>query len=431
MVNPLLSWLAACAVDPDLTNTIRGIQIVAIEAIPADPDPNELLTLKTWVADGIGRGADVLVWICTPFEGQCLEASPPGLADLPLSAFTRVGQADTMFESTNPWPLFASLSGGGLQLPGSFGGGDLLVWALACAPGVCPIIDQVAIDPVAGSEAWAAAATMLADPSVWVDELPRGQVSLALKAVAVFDPPPLVSDTGLGPYGIGPIGTDPTERNHAPTLVPLVVEREVTRFLVTDPDEDTVLTRSFTTAGGVSQVRNGDDGLGVSWQEPLLTGREPVRFVVAEDGRGGTAVWCSDPATDPCNPPTVSIGSIRDGDPFPVEPWGYEPSDFRFVVPFVIRAGTNFEVQIRLSVAGELVASERFETNPGQVCRETRGTQTLFPAGFAQMDRCSLLGHVATIEITADAVDHDEHLSAAVDVVLTGTDALGCQAEPQ
>ncbi|MEZ4235806.1 MAG: hypothetical protein R3F59_06520 [Myxococcota bacterium] len=45
------------------------------------------------------------------------------------------------------------------------------MWSLACVPGVCPVFDQIAADPVAGSEAWAQVARALADPASWMAEL--------------------------------------------------------------------------------------------------------------------------------------------------------------------------------------------------------------------------------------------------------------------
>ena len=415
MVIPL--WLAACDASSDLTNVIRGIQVVAVEPSPAEPAPDETLTLTAWVADGIGRGTDVLVWVCTPVDGHCLESGLALDLALPLSLWTRVGGADPAFVSTNPWPQLVALAGEVVSLPGEDRGG-LLVWVLACAPGVCPIVDRVTADPEPGSSAWLETERMLADPASWIDGLPRGQVSLALKSVGVY----LTSDSEDGSW------RDPGPPNRAPTLEPTVIhEDRLTKFRVGDPDGDPLLIRSFTTAGGVSQTRSGDTGLGVLWEEPLRPGREAVRFVVAEDGRGGTAVWCSEP-TAGCNRSSITFGSeadpLRPGDPLRVE--GSYAGEFW--LPFEVRSPTPIrQLTARVLLDGRTIAgvTDLFESGTDR-CASQSGLLMIPIVDGDPEAVCEMLGRVATVELVLAPENGDPPFSSAIPVVITGSDTLGC-----
>ena len=77
--------LSALGCGPGLPSvtTISGLQVVAIETSPPEPGPTDALTLRTWVADGLGHGADVLVWSCLPVDGVCVEAALPVLPPEP------------------------------------------------------------------------------------------------------------------------------------------------------------------------------------------------------------------------------------------------------------------------------------------------------------------------------------------------------------
>lgn len=412
MVIPL--WLAACATSPDLTNVIRGIQVVAIEASPAEPRAEEPLTLTAWVADGIGRGSDVLVWVCTPVDGHCLESGLVADTALPFSLWSRVGEAEVAFASVSSWPQYVALAGEVVPLPDGLGGGNLLVWALACAPGVCPIIDRVAIDPEPGSDAWRETERMLADPASWIDTVPRGQASLALKSVGVWYP------EGAGGR--------PDEPNRAPILEPVAIhEDRVTKFRVGDPDGDLLSIRSFTTAGGVVQTRTGDTGLGVLWEEPLRPGREAVRFVVAEDGRGGTTVWCSEAPT--CDGPPITFTSayrpLVAGDPLPVgDPWYPE-----FYIEAELLSPTSAqELNARVLVDGRTIAeSSSFVDSGISSCIPYRAAFFVSPVVVGAPDEiCAMLGRIATVELERVPLDGGPPASAAIQLVLTGNAGVAC-----
>ncbi|MEQ1567140.1 MAG: hypothetical protein ABMA64_15985 [Myxococcota bacterium] len=325
----ILAGLAACGGSQPVPNTVRGVQVVAVESIPPNPEPLDGLRLRAWVADGTGRGADVLVWVCTPYEDRCVEAFPPGSTGLPLSIWTRTGRADPVFTADAGWPLLASIAIDSFDLPPEIAG-RLVVWTLACSPGVCPVIEQVAANPVSGSEAWERVAAALATPQEWIGDLPKGQVSLSVKVVPVWFGEGF-GDTGEeppSPYETDVTTTGPQGQNHAPSLLLAtgellgqlgVPEGHADLFLAADPDGDALSVRSFVTAGGV--VTNPLDSQGlfsVLWQDPRSPLRAPVGFVVVDDSRGGSAVWST--ATSGCEPGVdVAFAGDRVGDGDPIE----------------------------------------------------------------------------------------------------------------
>lgn len=308
--------LAGCASPPRAVTTIPGVQVVAIEAHPPQPAQFDTLVLDTWVADGIGGGADVLVWLCTPIDGLCIEGSPPGLAGLPFSFWTRVSRADPRSTTTNGWPLFGGLVPEDAVLPEGFDGGGLLVWALACVPGFCPVMDEIAVDPQPGSEPWMEIAEGLADPARWVTAAPEGYASIAVKRVPLWVPPEggeTTEETELAPNGaphLNELDVPPSEWPPPVGWPPPVVV-----LGISEPDGDELESRAFTTSGLISQTFHKDDptldtyGPGdkivVDWRasRPPDGGRPPQLFLVVEDERGATDVWSSDKGPDPCAVP--------------------------------------------------------------------------------------------------------------------------------
>jgi hypothetical protein len=364
----LLALVAGCTAQPRSVTTVTGVQIVAIDADPPQPDTFDTLTLDTWVADPLGGGTDVLVWLCTPVDGVCIEGSPLGLAGMPFSFWTRVGRADPRSTTTNGWPLFAGLAPDGVELPSGLDGSGLLVWALACVPGFCPVMDQIAIDPKPGSEPWLEVAEGLADPSRWVAAAPEGYASLAVKRIPVWNPPDDEEDE------------DTTEGESAPNRAPELTEiaaGEVGSGLplpqwfdlaITEDDGDVIETRSFATEGLIRDEFVGDEGAGVdvirvAWApRPDDGGRAPQLFLVVEDKRGGTDVWSSDKGPDPCAA-EVEIhytSPAYPGAPLVASvPIGTNPQATFNVSGAVVGAGTGraIAVEMRVVETGELLAA--------------------------------------------------------------------------
>jgi hypothetical protein len=188
------AWLGGCDTrlpDPDF---VSHLEVVTVVADPPEVSPLEPIEVTAWVADAWERGADVLIWPCTPVEigervrcGEGLDINGRGVR---LSYFTEIvsvrdhrAQA-TLLTPFLPYQVFAEEASdkelsNGLPMP---------VLALACDPGVCEIFDWVAADPEPGTEAYARAARALADPTQLAKQASQEQMSLAVKLVTVMAP---------------------------------------------------------------------------------------------------------------------------------------------------------------------------------------------------------------------------------------------------
>jgi len=282
--------LLACVPLPYDDDFASSMQIVTVTADPPQVAPFEPIELTAWVADPYDRGTEVMIWPCSPvqvtperlrcFEGLDLEGR--GIA---LSAFTRVGLAtDEHFGASVLPPIQSVLA---LQEAGEALAEDGLpvpVFVLACDPGVCEIFDLVRADPEPGSEAYARAARLLADPEQLSDQGPRDQVALALKFYT--------------------LAGEATERTSVPTLLPLA-RRQVPsvdlirwRFLVQDssPEAQEALDWQVDlryTTGRVVQRTFVDGELEVTWS-PMGADREGSLVLAVSDGRGGVSATSVD-----------------------------------------------------------------------------------------------------------------------------------------
>lgn len=313
----LLSWVAACSAPPASPTTIDGLQVVAIATNPPNPTGAQYLDLEVWVADGLGLGADVLVWMCTPVDGRCAEFHAlPDAEGLPLVFVTKTGPAAPVFRTTTSWPILGSIaldylsSTGSDVFDGELGGGQvgLLVWALACVPGLCDVFRQVEADPVVGSPTWWDATASLADPSRILEAVRPGEASVAVKFVPLWQWVP---------------GEIPFEYPQTPDVRPqlgLVSQPSNPDGPVQlgwfDPDGDPVHFQAFTTRGAVSvDYVEGSSGSVVVDPRPDLAGQFGDLFVVGEDGRGGTAVWATTAEQRArCEPEVLLPGGPDPGD---------------------------------------------------------------------------------------------------------------------
>jgi hypothetical protein len=314
MVTVLL--LSACGPPLPAVETIHGVQVVAIQADPPQPEAFDEMTLDVWVADGIGLGTEVLVWLCTPYEDTCAE-SGPDLGGVPLDLWTEVGTADPkMSFSTIFWPLAVSRVLDQIEdLPEDLEDGYLVVWALACVPGFCPFLEDIEIGPLPGSGAWEDLADGLAHPSDWVAEVPDGYASLAVKLVPLWRP----GEPNEPEYTFGSTTESdaPTGRNDAPQLsvvssVPSMIEGFpplAIRLDESDPDPDDQLRSAVFVTSGLATKTDEEVGESVEvvWSPQAADAdRSPQLFVVLDDERGGTAVWSSVPevGSGMCDRPT-------------------------------------------------------------------------------------------------------------------------------
>ncbi len=269
-----MSWLwvvlVACGDGLEATTLVDDVQILAVVAEPPEATPGSQLSLAIEVADPLLRGADLLVWSCTDLGGGCLEAGPPST---PLGAFTAVVRdvgpttdvaftipelADDLLTPERPTLTF-------------------LVWTVACGPDLCPIIDEVAADPVAGSPAWRAVVEELRDPRDWIAELPFEGSAVAYRRVTLSV-------------------RDSAQRNRNPSLTPLFVEPLVIerrqalelRFATDGAEKVLVWTTGGAFETGRYSVR--EAMVSMQWTAPITPG-EVTLWAVAQDGLGGVARW--------------------------------------------------------------------------------------------------------------------------------------------
>lgn len=258
--------LAGCMPGPSAETLVDELRVIAAVAEPPEVMPAETSNLEVVVADPLQNGAQVAVWACTPAgEDTCVEAGSP------LAGRLATGTLDDgrFFADITVNPAWAAFAGPE-PVPAP-------IWVLACEPGLCEPLAQMAEAEVAG-EADEALERLLATPTEWVADLPLTGVSLGAKSLYV--------STRM-----------PGERNENPTLT-------VDGDLVSAPGEELTLEVSvedtetvaevvgLSTAGGFGlPAFSLLDGRGLMrWYAP----EEPVDvrlYAVATDGAGGTAVW--------------------------------------------------------------------------------------------------------------------------------------------
>lgn len=443
--------MLGCGPGPSPVSTVEGVQVVGIETFPPEPSLYDLLRFKAWVADGRGYGADVLLWMCTPVDGECLEAYPPTTLGLPLQLWTFRGVADPVLDVTSAWPTLVGIAQAlAEEVPDT--GPDaagrartttattfstpepvdgLIVWALACAPGACPIVDAVAHDPVAGSEAWRAVAHDLANPQEWLEDIPPGEASLAVKVVPFHE----ASDLDELTFGTT-TGTDDGVPNHAPTIT--VIESHlgpdagIVTFQVTDVDEDDeVLQRAFATSGAVELTTStlGSGSQWLTWRGGAVKGPATL-FLVAEDGVGGTTVWSSAVETGTCgDPPAIELrqasgGAIDAGEPLLLDTaFGGSFRASGHLTGFRVRPSA---VQLTVSVDGTVHAGGEapIATWSPDTCSGTFEDAVVAVQSFDVLGTvCALGGRIADLEARAALQQADEPVD-------TGGDSEAVPAAP-
>jgi hypothetical protein len=251
-MRPLLAlMLVGCGAGPNEETLVPDLRVVAIASDPPEAAPGEAFTVEAFVADPKASGADVAVWTCAGFAGTCAEADVDRLEvveDVVGSVIVDL-----------PMPV---------ELAGAVAAGEVpvTVWAVACAPGLCPLFDG----PVSAED--------LADPTSWVAALPLDGVSLARRTVWASSRPP-------------------EERRQNPTLIPQFAELpsvEPAAPIELTFAVDGVATEVFghATAGGFDMPAFPvEDGVvTATWYAPEEPGTVTL-WVVSRADDAGTAVW--------------------------------------------------------------------------------------------------------------------------------------------
>jgi len=290
--------------DEDL---VTGLEVVTVVAEPPEVSAIEEYALTAWVADAWQRGAEVVVWPCTPVDlgdrVRCAEGLDINEVGIRTSYWTETGVVrDHHFTARMVTPLVPFLAFTESAGPDQYKQGlPMPVYALACEPGVCSLFDWLRADPDPGTEAYAQLARTLADPELLADQAPIGQMSLAVKLVTVVDPtaerignPTLEL---LGRRGVP--GTGGFEWLWQVTPSGAAPEPEPTTtypYYDGDDDDDSVSrpnqpidwsVRVGYTSGRIIERTFDGSQLVVDWQADF--DRDGVMVIGISDGRGGTA----------------------------------------------------------------------------------------------------------------------------------------------
>lgn len=260
---PLL-LLVGCGGANDET-LVDELRVMAIVAEPPEVAPGADSTVSVYVADPTAVGPDVLTWTCTNLGDGCLEASDPGQG-------TTLGSVDG---GTLDASVVASTALAGVVADGEtvF---PVLTWALACAPGTCPVIDLAASQPDPGSQEAEELAAFLADPFSAVADLPLQGTSLAYSQVGVsMREVPLVNPTLLA--------TEPE---------PVVAAGGEVDLAFTVEGDGALTAYGYTTLGGFGATSYdvADGAVTMTWfgsEEP----GEAELWVIVNGEDGGSAVW--------------------------------------------------------------------------------------------------------------------------------------------
>ncbi len=230
----------------------------------------EQTRVDVYVADPDQEGAQVIVWACTNLGEGCLEAEGGA-----IGVATGTPEDGRLTVDLSPTPVLDELTRGGLSLEAT------TLWALACQPGRCPLIEEtMAMEPY---DPWPnGVADELSDPLDWMADLPRRGVSLAFRLLTVSDVPA-------------------DDRHDNPTLVALFEELPTLRrgkrftleFRLNGVLGEEARVFNYITGGGFSMTETYVGGTG----DVQLVGFAPKKagpvdiWIVFNDGLGGVAVW--------------------------------------------------------------------------------------------------------------------------------------------
>ena len=275
----LLVLIACGGADPD--TLIPDLRVMAIRQQPAEASPFVPMTVEVWVANPEQKAVDIMVWPCTSFGDDCLEAEYYSEQNEPWARAFSAESSDAALYATTTLSV-PPLLGGFLQdIPEEeqpFRGGQLAV--LACHSGLCPIINRVkaGIQPIED----------LKNPADLMSELPIFGASLAKRSLTLSnrDPnlaiqhPELISSFEL-PIEVS-IDTE--------VALPFEVK------LNSDANEDSLIY-GYATAGAFGMndrvnnlLRTSESTVELNWVSPNQSGDAQL-YVIVENGVGGIDVW--------------------------------------------------------------------------------------------------------------------------------------------
>lgn len=246
----MLLVLLACTAGPNEETLIDELRVLAILAEPPEVGAGETAEVSTTIVDPLDEGYESLVWAClvSDTESSC----PYTAVDSPTLSATLPTELSLPEETALPLAQ---------------------VWALACVPGTCPLIDGVRTNP----DDWA---EELANPYDWMEDLPIVGTSLAYRTVLVS------SRTERQP--------NPTLSTDSATSLSVEVGGSIElSFTVTGNLGEETKVYGYTTAGGFNTTEQRPDeagGVVLTWFAPDEAG-DAALYVIVNDSLGGTALW--------------------------------------------------------------------------------------------------------------------------------------------
>ncbi|HHO49468.1 MAG TPA: hypothetical protein ENK18_01030 [Deltaproteobacteria bacterium] len=272
-------WLLGCElIDPPVEEiVIDDIQILGLVMDPPESGPGEIVQLTPWVIAPEGRGYDLLVWTCTPLNGdgpRCLEAllgiEPWAISVAPGEDLFAPGQLWVPPEAAELLTLVETL-----QLP---------LYSLACEPQRCPIIERVIRAPPWPSSTWSELYAELADPQAMMSRIGFQGAHLAIRSFVLSR------------------GLDADTRNTNPTITPtsfipsgsLVTSQTLElSFRIGDRQGGAMVAYGFASEGAITpseRVRFNEVTLYYTAPE-VPTSSAQIWVVIEEDAGSGSAVY--------------------------------------------------------------------------------------------------------------------------------------------
>lgn len=277
---PLLALIVGgCAVSDPEGDWVRQLQVIAVQAQPPVLAPDVPVTVTVTVLDPEERGAEVALWACTERDGACIERELSEGVGVPLSAWARSGEVRgdrfvARFDLRLPPALFEQAAEERAAV---------VLWAVACVDGACPVIDAIARDPAPGTLSFARTASLLADPEAWLAQIDEGLASAAIKVLPVrhtvdnANPQVSAPKDGLT-VGLGEGGGR-------------------VRLDLLDDGGRSLDVRAYSTFGGVTVRSTGEAEAEIAWTAPDRPGTGRI-YAVVTDGAGGLEVWRGDVVVD-------------------------------------------------------------------------------------------------------------------------------------
>ena len=273
----MIFWaLLGCGSGLSHPSTIESLQTVGIAMSPPTIAPGETATVTLAIADPLGTGADVVLASCLRFEGRCAEEALTNPSDWLNRATLLPGESTLSILqpiSPNTREVFDFLGVDEISLA---------LVAVACEPGLCPIISRID-DALLAGEVSDRLAVDIAQPERWLPSLPIEGVSLTSRLIQLKASSS--NEDNQNPF------IEARFKGHEADVIeiPRGVEQELA-FYVSDDSAKTYVY-VYTTLGAFSS--RGERVLDNATRQYLMS--EEVGdghvFIIFEDSEGGSAIW--------------------------------------------------------------------------------------------------------------------------------------------